>query len=397
MKKENKALARQKKAAAKKMQALKKKGLLIGAIVLAVALVVGVGAAIKISNDEAKAPVTKKFSKYLTDEGKIKGIKIEKYLALGDLDSAFVLKKEQVEPTEKEITELMEGFLLNFQEMTTEKGTVLEVGDVVQMQYVGTIDGKEFQGGTTGENGTSVKLGSGTLVAGFEDQLIGKAVGDEVDVEVTFPDNYANEELKGKDAVFAVVIDGVYKNEVTDEKVAEHVEGCSTVEEYYQKAYETIYDDYVDAVVWSNIYSVADLLKFPERYSQNLVDIITYFYEQEYVTISQQYYETYNQYPWETLADFYEQYYGMTEEDLMLEIEYEASSDISYVMVCQAIAEARNVTFTDEDVLSFISDLGYTEEKKDEAFAAYGEGYIAQGAMCKAVDRYVKSMVTVTE
>ena len=93
----------------------------------------------------------------------------------------------------------------------TDKSLVVADGDTVNIDYVGSIDGVEFAGGNTNGAGAQLTIGSGTYIDDFEEQLIGHNVGDEVDVNVTFPENYGNEELNGKEALFKVVINGIYK------------------------------------------------------------------------------------------------------------------------------------------------------------------------------------------
>lgn len=78
------------------------------------------------------------------------------------------------------------------------------IGDVVAIDFVGRIDGKDFAGGSA--NGHHIELGSGNLIAGFEDQLLGRGAGEKVDVAVTFPDDYPGKEVAGKAAIFAVDI-----------------------------------------------------------------------------------------------------------------------------------------------------------------------------------------------
>lgn len=77
-----------------------------------------------------------------------------------------------------------------------------KVGDIVIIDFVGKVDGVEFNGGKA--EGYSLELGSGSFIPGFEDQLLGAKVGDQVEVKVKFPDEYASEELAGKDALFDV-------------------------------------------------------------------------------------------------------------------------------------------------------------------------------------------------
>jgi trigger factor len=105
-------------------------------------------------------------------------------------------------------------------EESEEEGTTLytgtdvavEDGDTVNIDYVGTVDGVEFSGGNTQGQGTDLVIGSGSYIDDFEEQLIGHYVGETVDVTVTFPDPYANDEsLSGKEAVFETTINGIYK------------------------------------------------------------------------------------------------------------------------------------------------------------------------------------------
>lgn len=87
-------------------------------------------------------------------------------------------------------------------------------GDIVTMDFVGKVDGKAFEGGTA--QGFTIEIGSGRLIAGFEDQLIGLKAGDEKQVEVTFPENYFNADLAGKPATFDVKVTGIATKETPE-------------------------------------------------------------------------------------------------------------------------------------------------------------------------------------
>lgn len=93
----------------------------------------------------------------------------------------------------------------------TDTSLTVEDGDTVNIDYVGTVDGVEFEGGSTDGNGTDLVIGSGDYIDDFENQLIGSHPGDTVEIQVTFPDDYGNEELNGKDAVFTVTVNGIYE------------------------------------------------------------------------------------------------------------------------------------------------------------------------------------------
>jgi trigger factor len=95
--------------------------------------------------------------------------------------------------------------------LQTKSSLEVKDGDTVNIDYVGRIDGVAFEGGDTKGQGAQLTIGSGTYIDNFEEQLIGSHPGDEVKVTVTFPENYGNEELNGKEAVFDVVVNGIYK------------------------------------------------------------------------------------------------------------------------------------------------------------------------------------------
>lgn len=96
-------------------------------------------------------------------------------------------------------------------ELLTDAALAIKDGDKVNIDYVGTVDGEEFDGGNTKGNGADLTIGSGSYIDDFEDQLIGAHPGDTVEVNVTFPENYGNEKLNGKDAVFTVTVNGIYE------------------------------------------------------------------------------------------------------------------------------------------------------------------------------------------
>ena len=113
-------------------------------------------------------------------------------------------------------------------------------GDIVNIDFVGTVDGVKFDGGEA--EGFDLTLGSGQFIPGFEDQVVGMNIGETKDVNVTFPENYQAENLKGKAAVFAVklnAIQGKELPELTDEFIKDAT-GSETVEEYKTKARERL-------------------------------------------------------------------------------------------------------------------------------------------------------------
>ena len=94
---------------------------------------------------------------------------------------------------------------------STDTSLTVEDGDTVNIDYVGTVDGVEFDGGSTEGMGTDLVIGSGSYNDDFEEQLIGAHPGETVEVNVTFPDDYYSTDMAGKDAVFTVTINGIYE------------------------------------------------------------------------------------------------------------------------------------------------------------------------------------------
>ena len=155
------------------------------------------------------------------------------YVDLGDY------KQIQYTPTETAVTSEQVDSKVN--QLVTQNGTKVEKkagtamqGDTVNIDYVGSIDGVEFEGGSTGGKGTEITLGSSGYVANFDEQIEGHSPGDTFDVNVTFPKDYGKEELNGKAAVFKTTLNSIVTTEypeLTDEFVAEKTE-YKTVDEY---------------------------------------------------------------------------------------------------------------------------------------------------------------------
>ncbi|MBE7088951.1 MAG: trigger factor [Clostridiales bacterium] len=133
------------------------------------------------------------------------------------------------------------------EKLLARKATSVEVtdrpcknGDTVNIDFSGSVNGVKFPGGTAEEY--DLELGSGAFIPGFEEQVVGMSIGEEKDITVTFPENYQSDELKGKEAVFAIKlhkITGKQLPELNDEYVKANA-GCETVEEYKTKTRERL-------------------------------------------------------------------------------------------------------------------------------------------------------------
>ena len=160
-------------------------------------------------------------------------VKISSYTGMKIKEFAYNVKDEEVE---EEIARVLDRNARKVE--VTDRSA--QLGDIANIDFVGTVDGVKFEGGEAEK--FDLTLGSGQFIPGFEDQVVGMNVGETKDVNVTFPENYQAENLKGKAAVFAVklnVLQGKELPELTDEFIKEAT-GSATVEEYRAKAKERL-------------------------------------------------------------------------------------------------------------------------------------------------------------
>lgn len=149
--------------------------------------------------------------------GKYKGIKAE---------------KNEYTVSDDDIKRELDASLEKVSRMVDVQDRAVKSGDTVSIDYSGSVDGVKFPGGTA-ENQTLV-IGSNTFIPGFEDGVIGMEIGQEKDINVKFPEDYHAEDLKGKDAVFAVKLHGIQEKQVPalDDDFAKDVSEFDTLDEY---------------------------------------------------------------------------------------------------------------------------------------------------------------------
>jgi trigger factor len=259
--------------------------------------------------------------------------------------------------TDEEIDEEIESALSSNDLLDTlEEGTVQE-GDIANIDYEGKKDGEAFDGGT--DKGYDLTIGSGTFIDGFEDGLVGVAIGDTVDLELTFPESYSNEDLAGQDVVFTVTVNSVQRQpEFTDELAAQLSDSeYNTVDEYRAYVEENLKESKEssrDSQMSSDLLTLAYENSTINGYPQELVDYIV----DQYVDYYTQYAEASDL----SLSDFIEQSLGTTEDDFYEQIEEMAKQSIEQEMILKAIAETEELTLTDEEyqerALAYADQMG---------------------------------------
>ncbi|HEP1458899.1 trigger factor [Streptococcus pyogenes] len=270
---------------------------------------------------------------------------------LGDYKNLVVEVDASKEVSDEDVDAKIERERQNLAELIIKDGEAAQ-GDTVVIDFVGSVDGVEFDGGK-GDN-FSLELGSGQFIPGFEDQLVGAKAGDEVEVNVTFPESYQAEDLAGKAAKFMTTIHEVKTKEVPelDDELAKDIdEDVDTLEDLkvkYRKeleaAQETAYDDAVERAAIELAVANAEIVDLPEEMIHEEVNrsVNEFMGNMQRQGIS---------------PEMYFQLTGTTQEDLHNQYSAEADKRVKTNLVIEVIAKAEGFEATDSEIEQEINDL----------------------------------------
>lgn len=273
---------------------------------------------------------------------------------LGDYKNLSVSVDITKEVTDADVDAKVEAARNNLAELVIKEGPAAE-GDTVVIDFVGSVDGVEFDGGK-GEN-FSLGLGSGQFIPGFEAQLVGHAAGEEVNVEVTFPEDYQAADLAGKPALFVTKIHEVKAKEVPalDDELAkdidEEVETLDELKAKYRKELEetkaVAFDEAVESAALELAVENAEIVALPEEMIHEEVHraINEFLGGMQQQGIS---------------PDMYFQITGTTREDLHKQYEADAEKRTKTNLVIEAVANAEGFEATEEEINAEIEELATT-------------------------------------
>ena len=271
-----------------------------------------------------------------------KGLKIEK--------SVKTITDEDVD---KEIERVRENNarIIDVDDRPTEKG------DTVIFDFEGFVDGNGFEGGKAEK--FTLELGSGRFIPGFEDQMIGKSIGEDFDVNVTFPEDYNAKELAGKPAVFKCKIHEIKSKELAelDDEFAKDVSEFDTLDEYKADVKERMQksaSERADMDAENKISEkIAELVQgeIPDAMVENRVNDMLREWEYR------------NRYAGVTLKD-YLKYSGMTLEKFKEGFKAPAATQVKLRLGLEKIAELENVAVTDEDLEKQYQQLADEHKRK---------------------------------
>lgn len=260
--------------------------------------------------------------------GEYKGIEVEKKVA---------------EVTDEDVNEAVEAEREKQSRMVPVEGRAVENGDMVTIDFEGFVDGVAFEGG----KGTDYPLtiGSHSFIDTFEDQLVGKNIGDEVEVNVTFPEKYQAEELQGKPAMFKVAIKEIKAKELpeVDDDFAQDISDFDTLAEYkedlkkklLEKKEEEIKEQTEEAIVEKVVANAKMEIPEPmiDLQIRTMADNFARRMSSQGLSMEQ-----------------YMQFTGLTEEKLVEQMRPQAIKTIESRLVLEAIVKAENIVASDDEL-----------------------------------------------
>ena len=330
---------------------------IIAAVLVVAILVVAIITTQKKPEPEPEGPKVDQNGNVLPPDYDFMGNDLSKLITLGQYKGFTIEVEPKIELTEEYFNEEMRKEIIMYGQYNEIKEGTVKESDIIKIKYVGYKDGEKFEGGEGTKEYFTVFDGGG-FIDGFAKGLIGAEVGKEIDVNVTFPEDYHAEDLAGKPAVFKVTVEFIYEaKEMTDDLVVELSGGeMSTYQEFRDQAWklmeENIELEYKTAkltAVWKKILESAKEIELP-------ADIL-----EDYYNYNLDYYQQYATYYYMTLEAFLE-YAGVTLED----IRNGAREEFFYECVLFSIIKAENITITDEDFnkqLKEMMDYNGVDEK----------------------------------
>lgn len=327
------------------------------------------------------------YSDGLDANGYRTGITAQDYVTLPDNVAALPIKKADVTPSDSDVQARIDSLLSQYSTTQAVTDRAAQNGDVVNIDYSGTVDGVAFNGGTY--QGYDLTLGSGSFITGFEDQIVGHNTGDTFDVTVTFPDGYDAStdsdgntvELSGKEAVFRVTVNSISEPvtpELTDEWVdstfgtSDDVHTVEALRTYFSDA---LYDQNLEDAIMDSLLDNAAFKDLPSEVPGYYACMFLNYYYQ-----LSSYYSS----DLDTIA----QAQGYTDANAMLGasdsvITHLSKQDLLY----QAIAESQGIEPTQEQLDAAAASY---------SGSSYGDNFVHQTALQTAVMEWLKTNAVIS-
>lgn len=313
---------------------------------------------------------------------------IDKYITIGQYKGLSLEKVvETITDTE------LEGSISQDLEMTKEevKDGVVEDGDTVTVNYVGTENGKEFNGGSAEDQ--EITIGSGGYIPGFEDGILGMKKGETKDVPLTFPEDYIEPSMAGKDVVFKITLQSFKRApELNDDWVAKNTE-YKTVEEYregkkklLQENAEQMADSVLYQTAWNQVYEASEVKEYPEK------DV-----KEAYAEFETQI-KSYAKQGGMELEDYLESQ-QVSQEAFEEQCQKYAEERVKQNLILQGIMDAEGMTLEDKESLAIQDEIIQTYGVQDLAalIDTYGQTSVDRTIGLIRVERFIVENANVEE
>ncbi len=325
------------------------------------------------------------------------------YVSLGDYMNMEVTLDKDYQVTDDMVKNYVNNNVIaNYPYYVESDKTVVENGDVANIDYEGLLDGEAFDGGTAQDY--DLEIGSGSFIDGFEDGLIGAEVGKETDLNLTFPEDYGNSDLAGKEVVFKVTVNAIkVKQDITYDTLTD--EYVTYLSDKLGASYETVNDLTSDIRTYleeqanssrTQAIRSAVIAKLPEVCTVNaLPDGLLDARMQEYL---KKFEDTYCKDT--TLEDYLSSTYNTTVDDFKTQVQSEIETELDTQLILEAIAAVENIEFDEDGFNSYVSSLlsSYGYDSEDALYENYaqtaedGKVYLQTIYLCnKALDRVIEN------
>lgn len=313
-------------------------------------------------------------------------VAIKPEVTLGDYKGIEVEKKEAEVSEEEIIAEIDKAREANSRLITIEDRAT-EDGDTVIIDFDGYVDGKQFEGGYA-EDYTLV-LGSHSFIDNFEDQLVGKNLGEDVEVNVTFPEEYHVDELKGKPALFKVKIKEIQKKELPelDDDFAQDVSDFDTLDEYKADVEKKILENKENQIKREQEDQIIEKIieNAQMEIPQQMIAAQTRQMTQEFAQRLQSQGLSLEQYM---------QFTGLTPQKMMEDLEPQALKRIQSRLVLEAVVAAENIETSDEEIDKELENMASMYQMEiDKLKELIGDDEKKQIGMDLAVQKAVEFVV----
>lgn len=368
------------------MRNFKKLSCLLLALCMTATVMAGCGS--KTTTDPADTSSSADYSKGLDENGFFEGVDALEYVELCDYD-AIKVPADQSKATESEIESNIRSILDKHTERKQITDREVKDGDTLNIDYVGSVDGVEFAGGSTNGAGTTVTIGVTQYIDDFLEQLIGHKPGESFDIEVTFPKDYGQPDLQGKDAVFAITInyiEEVNTPSLTDKFVKKNfgkTQNWNTVDELKSGLSSIIEERKKGAFLSNYVVENSKVSSIPEEIIEFQTNMMINFYKG---------YAAANKVSFE---EFLTSFVGSDDVNKLIEKNKDTiESEAKRLLIIQAVAQDAEISVSEDMIKEyFLKNFG--SEDYSEFEDQYGLPYIKSTVIMDAVTLHLidKSVV----